>query len=122
MSKLLGAKLKEPSNSILFISKQAFGLLTKREKTNTFAVILIQIFLSLLDLLGVVLFGILGSLTINGLTAKKPGDKSMFVLTQLNIDDKPLQQQVIFIALFGTILLAIKTFFHFISQNVLYIF
>lgn len=126
LSKLLGAKLKEPSNSILFISKQAFGLLTKREKTNTFAVILIQIFLSLLDLLGVVLFGILGSLTINGLTSKNPGDKTMFVLTQLNIDDKPLQQQVIYIALLGTILLTIKTFFslyftkrslHFLSRR-----
>ncbi len=126
LSKLLGAKLKGPSNSILFISKQAFGLLTKREKTNTFAVILIQIFLSLLDLLGVVLFGILGSLTINGLTSKNPGDKTMFVLTQLNIDDKPLQQQVIYIALLGTILLTIKTFFslyftkrslHFLSRR-----
>ena len=126
LSKLLGAKLKEPSNSVLFISKQAFGLLTKREKTNTFAVILIQIFLSLLDLLGVVLFGILGSLTINGLTSKNPGDKTMFVLTQLNIDDKPLQQQVIYIALLGTILLTIKTFFslyftkrslHFLSRR-----
>jgi ABC-type multidrug transport system fused ATPase/permease subunit len=101
-------------------------LLTKRERTNTFAVILIQIFLSLLDLLGVVLFGILGSLTINGLTSKNPGDKTMFVLTQLNIDDKPLQQQVIYIALLGTILLTIKTFFslyftkrslHFLSRR-----
>ena len=120
------ARSKEPSNSILFISRQAFGLLTKREKTNTFAVILIQIFLSVLDLLGVALFGILGSLTINGLTSKNPGDKTMFVLTQLNIDDKPLQQQVIYIALLGTILLTIKTFFslyftkrslHFLSRR-----
>lgn len=126
MSKLRRAKPKEPSNSILFISRQAFGLLTKREKTNTFAVILIQIFLSVLDLLGVALFGILGSLTINGLTSKNAGDKTMFVLTQLNIDDKPLQQQVIYIALLGTILLTIKTFFslyftkrslHFLSRR-----
>jgi ATP-binding cassette, subfamily B, bacterial PglK len=126
LSKLRRAKPKEPSNSILFISRQAFGLLTKREKTNTFAVILIQIFLSVLDLLGVALFGILGSLTINGLTSKNPGDKTMFVLTQLNIDDKPLQQQVMYIALLGTILLTIKTFFslyftkrslHFLSRR-----
>jgi len=126
MPNFLGSKLKKESNSIFFISTRAFGLLTKRERINIFLVILIQIFLSFLDLLGVVLFGILGSLTINGLTAKNPGNKTQFVLRYLNVSDKPLQQQIILIAILGTILLIIKTGFslyftkrslHFLSRR-----
>ena len=97
------------SSSVFFISARAFDLLTKREKAKTLLVILIQIFLSLLDLLGVVLFGILGSLTINGLTSNSSGNKTKFVLEQLSISDKPLQQQVMYIAILGTVLLTVKT-------------
>jgi len=105
------SKHEVKANSVVQISKQAFNLLSKQEKEKTVIVIFIQIILAFFDLLGVIIFGVIGTLTINGLTAKDPGDKTKIVLTQLHLTDKPLQQQVIFMALFGTIILIIKTIF-----------
>jgi ABC-type multidrug transport system fused ATPase/permease subunit len=126
MLKTFKPRQNKDSDSIFFILVRAFDLLTKPEKAKTLLVVLIQFFLSLLDLLGIVLFGILGSLTINGLTSNNSGDKTKFVLEQLGIFDNTLQQQVIYIAILGTLLLTAKTLFslyftkrtlHFLSRR-----
>ena len=123
---MLSFRQSKNSNSVFYISLRSFDLLTKREKLITLLVVLIQFLLSFLDLLGVILFGILASLTINGLSSKNPGDKTTFILKQFNIFEKPLEQQVLFIALLATFLLTAKTVFslyftkrslHFLSRR-----
>ena len=54
---------------------RSISTLSKRERKLIGLVIVIQIFLSGLDLLGVVIFGLVGSLTVSGLSAKQPGNR-----------------------------------------------
>jgi ABC-type multidrug transport system fused ATPase/permease subunit len=69
----------------------------------------IQIFLSGLDLLGVVIFGLVGSLTVSGLSAKQPGDRVSDFLALLNIQNSTLQHQVTILGSLAAFVLVIKT-------------
>jgi hypothetical protein len=63
-------------------------ILSSRDRKKLLGVAAIQIFLAGLDLVGVAIVGILGSLAINGISSKGPGDRveklfSTFHLTDL---------------------------------------
>ena len=117
---------KNASSNVFTILNRAFKLLDKKEQYKVVLVIGIQIFLSFLDLLGVALFGILGTLTINGLTQNPAGDRTRSALQILRLIDNNLEYQIIFIAILGTFLLTAKTIFslyftrkslHFLSRR-----
>ncbi len=72
-------------------------------------VIGIQIFLNLLDLLGVALIGVLGSLAITGVGSRKPGDRVSSVLELIGIQSQSLQEQAIILGLLAAGVLVIKT-------------
>jgi hypothetical protein len=80
------------SKSIIF---GAFGLLDKKDKYRTLQVILIQIGLSMLDLVGVGIIGALGALTISSATSKGPGDRVTFLLEKLGLLESTIQQQAL---------------------------
>jgi hypothetical protein len=90
---------KNASSNVFTILNRAFKLLDKKEQYKVVLVIGIQIFLSFLDLLGVALFGILGTLTINGLTQNAAGDRTRSALQILRLIDNNLEYQIIFIAI-----------------------
>jgi ABC-type multidrug transport system fused ATPase/permease subunit len=73
------------------------------------AVAMIQIFLSLLDLAGVLIVGLLGSLAITGVANSNRGDRVTQVLELLNIDNLQLQKQVAILGLIAAALLIFKT-------------
>jgi len=117
---------KNASSNVFTILNRAYKLLDKKEQYKVFIVIGIQIFLSFLDLVGVALFGILGTLTINGLTQNAAGDRTRSALQILGLIDNNLEYQIIFIAILGTFLLTAKTLFslyftrkslHFLSRR-----
>lgn len=117
---------KNTSSNVFTILNRAYKLLDKKEQYKVLIVIGIQIFLSFLDLLGVALFGILGTLTINGLTQNAAGDRTKSALQILRLIDNNLEYQIIFIATLGTFLLTAKTIFslyftrkslHFLSRR-----
>jgi ABC-type multidrug transport system fused ATPase/permease subunit len=83
-----------PSFSPLEITKFALNLLPKRDRRLLVTASLFQVGLSLLDLAGVALIGILGSLSVNGVQSKKPGERVNFVLEQLHLEGSTLQTQV----------------------------
>lgn len=114
------------TSNVFTILNRAYKLLDKKEQYKVLIVIGIQIFLSFLDLLGVALFGILGTLTINGLTQNAAGDRTKSALQILRLIDNNLEYQIIFIAILGTFLLTAKTIFslyftrkslHFLSRR-----
>jgi len=74
-----------------------------------FAVVGIQFFLSLLDLLGVALVGVLGALAITGVGSRKPGNRVSSVLDTMGIQDRSLQQQALVLGLLAASVLVIKT-------------
>jgi len=98
-------------DTVISIIARSFALLTKREKRNIFFVIIIQIILGLLDLLSIIMLGLLGSLAINGISSQNIGDKTKIALNLLNISDKSLQEQALYLGIIATALLISKTIF-----------
>lgn len=90
---------------------RALKLLSREEKSRLIIVCVIQIFLALIDLLGVALIGLLGSLAITGISSKGPGNRVSWLLELLGIDSLTLQQQVALIGLISSGLLIGKTLF-----------
>ena len=88
---------------------RSISTLSKRERKLIGLVIVIQIFLSGLDLLGVVIFGLVGSLSVSGLSAKQPGNRVSDFLALLNIQNSTLQHQVTILGTLAALVLVIKT-------------
>jgi ABC-type multidrug transport system fused ATPase/permease subunit len=89
--------------------KRAFGLLTPKDKYKIILVALGQILLSFLDLLGVALIGVIGALTIRGVSNQAPGERVSKVLEFLNLDGATLQTQVSIIGLIACVVLVTRT-------------
>lgn len=85
------------------------NVLTKRERYLIFAVAIIQICLSLLDLAGVLIVGLLGSLAITGVANSSRGDRVGRVLEFLNIENQQLQNQVAILGFIAASILILKT-------------
>lgn len=81
----------------------------KDRKKVTFATAS-QILLSILDLLGVALIGVIGALSINGIQSKKAGNRVEQLLSFLNLDNFTFQQQVAVLGILATSVLIAKTF------------
>lgn len=95
--------------------------LSVKDQKLVFAVVLIQIFLSLLDLAGVVVVGLLGSLTISGVGSHKPGDRVGAFLKILHLSGDSFQYQVGALGILAAILLTFKTLISlYFSKRTLY--
>jgi len=88
---------------------RSINVLAKRERYLMLAVAVIQVFLSLLDLAGVLIVGLLGSLAITGVANSNRGDRVTQALEFLNIEDLQLQKQVAILGLIAAALLIFKT-------------
>ena len=88
---------------------RSLSTLSKREQKLIGIVILIQIVLSGLDLLGVVIFGLVGSLAVSGLSSKQPGNRVSDFLEFLQIQDATLQAQITILGSIAAIVLVTKT-------------
>lgn len=94
------------SSSTVF---KAYRILEPKDRLKLRLVIAVQVLLGLLDLVGVALFGVLGSLAVNGVSAKTPGNRVQTVLRFLHVDGFQLQTQVSLLALMAVSLLAART-------------
>lgn len=91
--------------------ERAFKILPKSDRIKLYLVVLIQILLGILDLAGVALFGILGSLAVSGVSSNQPGDRVQSVLDFIGLGNSSLQTQAAILAIVATGLLAVKTLF-----------
>ena len=108
---MASSRLRTP-NSLSTISgvfAEALSLLNSSDKRKTIYVVLIYIFLGLLDVLAVFAFGIVGSLAVNGLSSKAPGDRTKIILDFLGISNSSLQTQVSVIGLIAASVLVLKS-------------
>jgi ABC-type multidrug transport system fused ATPase/permease subunit len=96
---------KYPRSTVIRAAK----VLSKHDQQKIAAVILIQIFLSLLDLLGVALVGILGTLAVSGIQSDQPGSRVTSALLFLNIDQYSMQRQVAILGLLAASVLIGRT-------------
>ena len=100
---------------------RSLRLLSKSDRSKLALLTLIQIFLSFMDLLGIALFGILGSLAVSGIESKNPSGKIYSILKYLGIDHRTLQYQVAIIGLLAAGALLTRTFSSiFFTQKTMY--
>lgn len=88
---------------------RAWGLLSSRDKAKVAAVTAGQVLLSFLDLLGVALIGMIGALTIRGVSSQAPGDRVSRVLDFMSLSDSTLQRQVSILGLLACVVLIART-------------
>jgi len=72
---------------------RSLSVLTRQDQRRVILVILFQISLSILDLIGVVLVGLLGTLAISGVQSQKPNGRVSSFLTFLHLENSTLQTQ-----------------------------
>jgi ATP-binding cassette, subfamily B, bacterial PglK len=100
---------------------RSLSIFSKKERIKIFLVVLIQIFLGLLDLIGIVFIGIIGSLAITGVSSREPGNRTNAFLDQLMLADKSLQQQVAILGLIAVTILVVKTILSlYFTRKILY--
>jgi ATP-binding cassette, subfamily B, bacterial PglK len=91
------------------VFKDCLNLLSRRDKVKVSYILLIQIFLSLLDLIGIALVGILGALSINGIKSNSPGDRTLKVLEFLQLENLSFQGQVAWLGASAGLFLILRT-------------
>ena len=79
------------------------------DKLKLRLVVIFQILLSLLDLIGVALIGIIGALTINGVRSQPPTGRVNSVLEFLGLDKYDFQTQTIILSVTAVLLLVART-------------
>ena len=88
---------------------QSFGLLSRSDKKKILLVSIFQTLMSLLDLIGVALFGLLGAIAVTGVQSTENSPRINSLLQKLGIIDLSLQAQSALIALTAVFILIIRT-------------
>lgn len=86
-------------------------VLNKQEKQKYFFYILIQVVLSILDLIGLGLISILGVISINNLQSTSPNSRIDEFLVIFNLGDTSLSLQLLVIGGAATGILMLRTVF-----------
>ena len=84
-------------------------LFSKKDRIKLLILSIIQIGFSILDLIGVALFGLIGTLAVRGLQSTGLGDNLTRVVSFLHIDHKNLQNQIIILGTLAITLFFVKT-------------
>lgn len=84
-------------------------LLSRPEKVKIATISLLQFSLSLLDLIGVGLIGVLSALAVNGIQSKSPGNRVQKILDFAHISNLNFSMQIIVIAVSASFFLILKT-------------
>jgi len=86
-----------------------FFLLNKSNRLKLVFLASLQIIINLLDLIGVIIIGVVGALSVNGVQSKRPGTRVNDLLVFFKMENFTFQKQVGVLAIVATILLVTKT-------------
>jgi ATP-binding cassette, subfamily B, bacterial PglK len=84
-------------------------ILSTSDRRKVLGACVLQSLLSILDLVGVALVGLLGSLAVSGVQSQSPGNRVGIVLEILGIDDFSFQQQVAILGIMAAMFLMART-------------
>ena len=84
-------------------------LITQKLKYKLLSLAILNSAISILDLFAVSLLGLVGALSLQGITSKGPGNRVEYVLNLLNLNNFTFQFQVGIIALIGATLFILKS-------------
>lgn len=88
---------------------EVIQLFAPKEKIKILMVAILQVCLSLLDLAGVVLMGMVGVVAVTGVTSQSTGTTTEAILNLLRIAELSFQEQVAYIGILAATLLIAKT-------------
>ena len=88
---------------------RASSVLNSSDKKKILLVVVIQVALGVLDLVGVGLIGVIGSLAVSGVGANQPGDRVQWLLGVLQLESYSLQKQTAFLGIIAVMVLTSKT-------------
>jgi ATP-binding cassette, subfamily B, bacterial PglK len=88
---------------------RSLGLLTRADHIKLFILTFAQIFLSFLDLLGVAIVGLLGSLAVSGIEAKHPVGRVASLINFIRLQNHSVQYQAAALGLAAGLTLIIRT-------------
>ena len=84
-------------------------VLSDQDKKKLYAVSVVQVLLSILDLIGVTLIAVIGTLTINGVRSQSPAGRVGGLLEFLGLNEFTFQAQTVILALIAVLLLTTRT-------------
>lgn len=97
------------------------GVLSRQDQRKIVLISLVQIFMSFLDLLGVLVIGLLGAVAVGGIASSKPGNRTGEVLRFLHISGMPFQTQASILGGLAVVLLVGRTIFSiFFTRRILF--
>ena len=88
---------------------RSFRVLPRTDRKKLIIVTAAQVFLGVLDLIGVALIGILGSLAISGVASREPGNRVFEILKTLHLQNETIQSQAAIIGSLAALILVFKT-------------
>ena len=101
--------------------RRAIGVLSKNDKLKLLMITCVQVLLGILDLLGVLAVGLLGTLSIAGIQSREPDTRLSSVLSILGISNSSLQTQAMIIGLAAVFLLVGRTILSIVfTRRILY--
>jgi ATP-binding cassette, subfamily B, bacterial PglK len=89
--------------------REIWVLLDKRDRLVLKLVILVQVFLSVLDLIGVALIGVIGALSVYGIQSQDSGNVAKVVTNFIGVEHLTFQNQVIVLSALTILILLTKT-------------
>ena len=87
------------------------NLFSKSDRKKLVGACLLQLALSVLDLLGVALVGVVGALVINGVQSKSPGDRTQAVLDFMQLSNFDFRSQIFVLGLVAILFFIGRTVF-----------
>ena len=84
-------------------------VLSRRDQRKVLAIAFLQICMGFLDLLGVIVIGILGALSVNGLQSNQPSERVNSALHLLQMSNLSFQNQVLMLGVTAVVLLVGRT-------------
>ena len=91
------------------IYKQLNYVVSKPDKIKLLIIVLIQIFLSLLDVLGVAIIGLVSALAVSGIQSKSSSQGVSKIINLINIENFSFQAQVGFLSVLAVLVLLSRT-------------
>ncbi len=88
---------------------RSLSVLNSTDRLRVLVVAGVQIFLGLMDLLGVAIIGLLGALSLNGVQSRPPGDRVSAFLKFVGLYNEPFQNQAAALGIAASLILITRT-------------
>jgi ABC-type multidrug transport system fused ATPase/permease subunit len=88
---------------------RAIQVLSKKDQSKILVVVVLQVFVGVFDLLGVIAIGLLGAISVAGLQSQLPGDQISSIINFLGLSSVPFQSQVLILGIGAVVLLVGRT-------------